>query len=239
MAARPWCLLLTLTPLVSACATGKPDSAAEMNAPPQAAAPAPVLRGSRCQGAACVCRDPSDKKLEEPRPAQGEKRIEIRMSAANGRLSLDSPTVGHFEHRGLEEACFYVDLPVGKIHDFRLSSHEGSQGSGVTPKVHIAEYGPAGPWWYDILDITCGAGERGCDPELARDWGESWLEHRKRGRLEACGSMMITGLKWSTSGGQAAQNGGLLRDFQADFSLEAKRFATEFPPGANECRIGH
>jgi hypothetical protein len=198
-----------------------------------------VLRGSRCHGETCQCRKPGDRSLEEPRPGPGEKRVEIRMSAENGRISLDSPTIGHFEHKGAEEACFYVDLPVGQLHELHLTSHEAAKETGLQPEVHIAEYGPAGPYWYDIIDITCGAGERRCHPDLARQWGEGWLEHRKRGRLEPCGSMVVTGLKWTTSGGQAEQNGGLLRDFNVDFVLEAKKFATEFPPGANECRIGH
>jgi len=159
------------------------------------------------------------------------------MSAANGRVALDSPSAGHFEHAGLEEACYYVDLEVSLIHDFHLDSQEGESGRGVTPHVHISEYGPAGPFWYDIVDITCGTGARGCDPSLARDWGESWLASRRRGRLEPCGSIVVTGLKWTTSGGQAAENGGLLRDFEATFSLEVKKFATQFPPGATECQI--
>jgi hypothetical protein len=51
--------------------------------------------------------------------------------------------------------------------------------------------------------------------------------------------MVVVGLKWSTSGGQAEANGWFLRDFNADFGLEVKKFATEFPPGSPECQIGH
>jgi hypothetical protein len=161
------------------------------------------------------------------------------MSAANGRVALDSPSAGHFEQTGPEDACFYVDLQVSLIHDFHIDSEEAESGRGVTPHVHISEYGPAGHYWYDTVDIACGAGARGCDLALAREWGQGWLAQRKRGRLDACGSIVVTGLKWTTSGGQAAENGGLLRDFESTFSLEVKKFATEFPPGAAECRIGH
>jgi hypothetical protein len=150
------------------------------------------------------------------------------MSAANGRVTLDAPTLGRFQVSGPQEACYYVDLPVGKVQGFHLDSH-----------VRIREYGPAGHYWYDIVDVACGTGTRGCDVYLARDWGQSWVANRKRGRLDACGSMVVTGLKWYTSGGEASEDGGLLRDFLADFSLDVKKFATEFPPGAAECTIGH
>ena len=159
------------------------------------------------------------------------------MSAANGHVSLDSPSAGHFEQTGPEEACFYVDLEMSLIHDFHMDSREARDSGGVTPHVHIAEYGPAGSYWYDVVDIACGAGVRGCDLTLAREWGQSWVASRKRGRLEACGSMVVSGLKWTTSGSDAAQKGGLLRDFETTFSLEVKKFATQFPPGAAECQI--
>ena len=174
-----------------------------------------------------------------PPPPKGFKRIEIRMSANNGTVALEAPTIGRFEQSGPEMACFYIDLPVSKIQSFHLDSQEASHGSGVTPHVHISEYGPAGPYWYDILDVACGVGARGCDIYQARDWGQSWVANRRRGRLDACGSIVVTGLKWYTSGGEASEDGGLLSDFLTDFSLEVKKFATEFPPGAPQCMIGH
>jgi hypothetical protein len=227
----------TLAFAVSACATGK----GEAGPVPPVVRPklnAPILAGKRCHNGECTCRAANDRR-EDPPPAEGQKRIEIRMSVNNGKATLDSPTIGHFEHSGPEDACFYVDLPAGPVHDFHFDSQESSPDTGLTPHVHISEYGPAGPYWYDILDIECGEGARGCDTVLAREWGQAWLTHRKRGRLDACGSIVVTGLKWYTSGGVAAQNGGVLRDFLTDFSLEAKKFATEFPPGAAECKIGH
>lgn len=161
------------------------------------------------------------------------------MSVANGKATLDAPTLGRFQHSGPQEACYYVDLPAGKVQSFHLDSQEEAHGSGLTPHVRISEYGPAGHYWYDIVDIACGSGTRGCDVYLAREWGQSWVANRKRGRLDACGSIVVTGLKWYTSGGEASEDGGLLRDFLTDFSLDVKKFATEFPPGAAECTIGH
>jgi hypothetical protein len=219
---------------VSACTTWKVDyrrSRAEIKHP---RGPVPVLAGKRCTDASCRCRRPGDG-AETPAPAAGMKRIEIRMSATNGRVTLDSPSAGHFAQAGPEEACFYVDLEAGLVHDFHLDSEEGRTGRGVTPHVHVSEYGPAGPYWYDLVDIACGLGARSCDLVLAREWGNGWLAQRKRGRLEACGSMVVSGLKWTTSGGEDAQQGGLLRDFESSFSLDVKKFATQFPPGAPEC----
>ena len=236
MAARPWYLPVALALFASTCAIWNPESRRIQQEGAHSRGPVPVLAGKRCVGETCRCRGFHDA-VEEPPPPPGQKRIEIRMSAANGQVNLDSPSAGHFEQAGPEEACFYVDLEVGLIHDFHMDSQEGEKGRGVTPHVHISEYGPSGHFWYDIVDVACGAGTRGCDQALAREWGESWLTKRKRGRLDACGSIVVTGLKWTTSGGQAMDDGGLLRDFESSFSLEVKKFATQFPPGAAECQI--
>ncbi len=220
---------------MSACATSHEGPSVPERVV-HAPGPAPALAGKRCRGAVCRCRAPGDL-AEIPPPPAGKKRIEIRLSAPGGTVVLDSPTVGHFERTGPEAACYYVDLPVSKIYHFHMHSHEATEGGGVAPKVHIGEYGPAGPYWYDILDVSCGVGSHGCDPILAREWGQGWVAHRRRGRLDPCGSIVVTGLRWSTSGGLAMQDGGLLRDFDTDFSLEVKKFATQFPPGASQCQI--
>jgi hypothetical protein len=241
MAARPRYLLFPIAVFAATCATGKPGGAVSgggKRAVEVEPGPQPTLASSHCTDGACVCRGLGEKK-EDPAPAPGKKRVEIRMSAHHGSLTLDSPTAGHFEHAGEGEACYYVDLEINALYTFRLASREGKEGSGVAPSVHISEYGPIGHFWYDIVDVACGFGDRGCDPGLARSWAQGWVDKRKRGRLDACGSLVVVGLKWGTSGGQAEANGWLLRDFNADFGIEVKKFATEFPPGAHECQIGH
>jgi hypothetical protein len=201
--------------------------------------PQPTLTSSHCKDGVCECRALGDDRKEEPAPAAGKKRIEIRMSVYHGKITLDSPTIGHFEHQDEQESCFYVDLDVNTQVDFHLASKEAREGRGVTPSVHISEYGGFGHYWYDIVDVSCGIGERSCDPGLARAWAQGWLDNRKRGRLDPCGSLVVVGLKWTTSGGQAEANGWALRDFNADFGLQVKKFATEFPPHSPECQIGH
>jgi hypothetical protein len=234
MAPRPWSLFLALALVTSACTTWKVDYRRSQAETAHSRGPVPTLVGKRCADASCRCRGPHDG-AEEPPPPAGKKRIEIRMSATNGKVALDSPSAGHFEQAGPQEACYYVDLEVGLIHDFHVDSQEETSGRGVVPHVHIAEYGPAGPYWYDIVDITCGQGARSCDLDLAREWADGWLTKRKRGRLDPCGSMVVTGLRWTTSGGEEAHKGGLLRDFESSFTLDVKKFATQFPPGAAEC----
>jgi hypothetical protein len=221
---------------MSACTTWKVEHRRALAEQAHPRGPTPALVGKRCTDMGCRCRGPRDPG-EEPPPPPGKKRIEIRLSAMSGHIKLDSPSAGHFEQAGPEEACFYVDLEANLSHDFHLDSQEGRPDSGVTPHLHIAEYGPAGPYWYDILDIACGSGARVCDLPSAREWGESWMAVRRRGRLEACGSISASGLKWTTSGGEEADRGGRLRDFEANFSLDVRTFATQFPPGAAECQI--
>jgi hypothetical protein len=176
---------LALALLVSGCTTWKVEQRRAWAQQAHQRGPVPVLAGKRCVDGACRCRTAHDPG-ESPPPAAGKKRIEIRMSAVNGDIKLDSPSAGHFAQTGAEEACFYVDLDVNLSHDFHLDSMEVRADAGVTPHVRIAEYGPAGPYWYDLVDITCGLGSSVCTLEAAKDWGESWRTTRKRGRLEAC-----------------------------------------------------
>src|SRR5512142_3435950 len=127
MAARPWYLPLVLALVAPACTAWKVDyrRAQAQKAVPRG--PVPTLVGKRCADASCRCRGAKDA-AEEPPPPPGKKRLEIRMSAANGRIALDSPSAGHFQQDGPQEACFYVDLEVDAVHDFHLDSREETSG---------------------------------------------------------------------------------------------------------------
>jgi len=235
MQLRPWAL--TMAPLLGAmCAHGLGDSAVETAQQVDYAAPAQAsaLAGARCQGGQCRCRRPGDNAETVP-PAPNYKRFEIRMSVVTGEIVLTSPAIGRLHHDGKQEECFYVDLPADSRHEFVIESREAHKGMGMMPSVRIAEYGPSGPWWYDVLAIGCGAGEHPCDRPAARDWEQSWFVQRKRGRLDACGSTVVSALKWDTSGGQAMLDGGLLRDFRVEFVLAVKAFATQLPPRDPRC----
>ena len=192
------------------------------------------LAGARCQGGQCRCRGPGDNAETAP-PAPDHKRFEIRMSVDAEEIVLTSPTLGRFHHSGKEEECFYLDLPAGSSHELLIESREAKKGEGMTPSVRIAEYGPRGPWWYDVLAVGCGGKDHPCDRASAKDWEEAWLTQRKRGRLDACGSTVVSALKWDTSGGQHMQDGGALRDFRVQFVLVVKDFATQLAPRDPRC----
>jgi len=157
------------------------------------------------------------------------------MGAGGGEAVLASATLGRFDMSGTGERCFYTDLVPGTRHELVFLASEPSRGTGVAPVLRISEYGPAGPWWYSILEVSCDTGVGGqCD----RDAAESWIQSqrsRKRGRVEPCGSLVVSRLHWQSSGGQAERDGGRFRDFGVSFSLDVKRFATQFAPGATEC----
>ncbi|MEO5767478.1 MAG: hypothetical protein ABIS92_03925 [Polyangia bacterium] len=152
--------------------------------------------------------------------------------SALGHVATAAPVVA--EGLAVKETCIYLDVPAGSTHDALFVAKELDAGAGVAPRLSIAEYGPSGPFWYDVLAVTCdGAGGR-CDRRAADDWSAA-ARQRKRGRLEPCGSTVISKLLWETSGGQAVRDGGLFRDFTVRFTAEIKRFATQFAPGSTEC----
>ena len=49
---------------------------------------------------------------------------------------------------------------------------------------------------------------------------------------------MISHLTWDTSGGVGNRELGLFKDFTAHFTMEVKRFQTQWPPHAKECVAG-
>lgn len=193
------------------------------------------LAGARCagRGGSCTCRTRTQEPETEP-PAEGKKRFEIRVAADGGSAIFESSTLGKFLNAGPREACFYVDVPAGTKARFQFSGRADSVDAGFAPALRVAEYGAEGGYWYDILAVSCTGQYGKCDRVGADAWKDS-LRTRKRGRLEPCGSAVVTGLEWQTSGGLAERDGGFFRDFSARFDMEVKPFATKFPPGSTEC----
>jgi hypothetical protein len=204
-----------------------------------------TLAGARCVGATCTCRQPGRDDHEAEPPPPGAKRFEIRLSAVGGAASADLSGLGSLVSasdddgmpdvtRPVPETCAYVDVPIGSTHDVELAARESISGRGLAPRMRIAEYGPKGDFWYDLIAVSCeGSGGR-CDRQAAEAWGAS-ARQRKRGRLDPCGSAVVTRLRWETSGGQGERDGGLFRDFTVRFTMEVKKFATSFAPGSTEC----
>lgn len=195
------------------------------------------LAGARCQGrdGTCACRNANaGDDAETAPPAQGNKRLEIRMSADGGSAVLDA-SFGRFEAAGPQETCFYVDVPAGSHGDVSFTGRAARVQDGVAPRLRLAEYGPKGPWWYDIVDVECGGPQGRCNRQGVDAWAARTVNQRKRGRLEPCGSAVVTQLRWDTSGGLDERDGGFYRDVTVRFSMEVKKFATQFAPGSTEC----
>jgi len=219
------------------CAESSPSAApASAGAPVAASAGArdANLAGARCTGGHCACRQRNGDVDESKPPDADHKRFEIRLGALGGTARLDSPTLGHFTS-GNDETCFYIDVLPGTTNDMTFTASADSKEGGVAPELQIAEYGPKGPWWYDILRVDCATGPgRRCNRDAAEAWGAEAKGH-KRGRIEPCGSAVVTRLRWDTSGGMGERDSGLFRDFTVQFTMEVKKFATQFHPGATEC----
>lgn len=220
---------------VAACAGASGSAGGSGAAAP--AAPAGVtsatLAGKRCQGTRCACRPAGANQPEADPPGEGFKRFEIRMSAVGGRASLDGPSLGAMA-AGEDETCFYVDLPGGSKHDFVFAARASNPDLGLSPVLRIAEYGPAGPWWYEVFAVECGGPTGKCDRAGAEDWKQA-AQGKKRGRIDPCGSAVVTRIGWETSGGLGERDGGTFRDFTVSFSMEVKRFVTQFAPGSSSC----
>jgi hypothetical protein len=195
----------------------------------------PTLVGRRCPAgqASCKCRTPDDA-AEDPPPPDGQKRLEIRMSVHGGEGVLQAPTVGRFTASGAADTCFYVDVPAGTKSAWTYVAKASNPDAGLAPRLTIFEYGPKGPFWYEIFAFDCVGVAGKCDGAGVAAW-TGRLKSRQRGRMDPCGSLVITGLDWETSGGLAHRDTGLYRDFSVRFDAEVKKFATQFPPHATEC----
>jgi hypothetical protein len=232
--------------LLAACmgcggATAFKPVAAGSAAAPRAVAEKPGARdanlaGSRCvrgPNAPCTCRKRTGEPPETPAPDDQHKRFELRLSAEGGSATFDSPTLGHFA-AGDIETCFTIDVLPGTTSDVVFVAKEAFPGQGMGPVLELAEYGPKGPYWYRIVDVHCAGPAGRCNRDAADAWGEE-VKTRKRGRIDPCGSTVVTRLGWDTTGGTGDPELGLFRDFTVSFTMEVKRFATQFRPGSTEC----
>lgn len=162
------------------------------------------------------------------------KRLEVRLSFHGGAGSLASPSLGRLPAANVADTCYYVDIPAGSVSTITFEGRANDENAGFVPHLAISEYGPKGPFWYDVLTVDCvGVGGR-CDKAGSDAWVAS-LKGRKRGRLDPCGSLVVKDLKWDTSGGLSHRDNGFYRDLTVSFTLEAKKFTPQFPPHSTEC----
>jgi hypothetical protein len=223
-----------------ACAGGSASGVATEPGSPAATETAGAhnanLAGARCKGgpgAPCACRQKNGDVAETQPPDADHKRFEIRMGAIGGGATLDSNTLGHFA-AGSDETCYYIDVLPATTQQVTFTARASTKDAGIAPELDLAEYGPKGPWWYDILSVRCSGPDGRCNRDAADAWSLE-AKTRKRGRIEPCGSTVISHLHWDTSGGTGDRELGMFRDFTVDFTMEVKRYATEFHPGATEC----
>src|SRR5262249_55537028 len=149
-----------------------------------------------------------------------------------GSAVLESPTLGQLT-AGSREACFYIDVVPGTTPDLTYTARESRPGGGVGPILGLAGYGPEGPWGDEGLDVHCAGPGGKCNRDAADAW-KADLRNRQRGRIDPCGSSVISHLTWDTSGGTGARELGIFRDFTVKFTMEVKKFATQFAPGSKE-----
>ena len=70
---------------------------------------------------------------------------------------------------------------------------EARKEGGIGPVLDIAEYGPKGPWWYDVITVRCEGPGGKCNRDAADAWSVE-AKSRKRGRVDPCGSSVVTRL---------------------------------------------
>lgn len=227
-------LALALNVASAGCAESPAAAPAGPAAPVVPGARDANLAGARCTGGHCACRQRNGDVDESKPPDADHKRFEIRLGALGGSATLDSPTLGHFA-AGSDETCFYIDVLPGTVNQMTFTAHADTKEGGVAPELQLAEYGPKGPWWYDVLRVACAGGPGGrCNRDAAEAWGAE-AKGVKRGRIDPCGSAVVSHLRWDTTGGTGERELGLFRDFTVQFTIEVKKFATQFHPGATEC----
>jgi hypothetical protein len=224
-------------PSASGASRAAVEPAAAPSVPTEAGARGANLAGARCHGpgAACTCRVRAQDPRETSPPDAGHKRFEIRVGAGGGPATFSSPTLGDLSSvGGAGESCFYVDVVPGTTHEVSFVAREAKAEEGVSPVLEIAEYGAKGPWWYDVLLVKCDGPGGHCNREAADAWSAD-AKSRRRGRVDPCGSSVITHLRWDTSGGTGNRELGVFQDFTVAFTMEVKKFATQFAPGSTEC----
>jgi hypothetical protein len=216
-----------LFPALAALSCGGGGTPAPVMPAPPSATSAP-LAGARCADGVCTCRAPGDDK-EDPPPAEGVKRFELRVGSGPGTVWLtinNSQTL--LKTREQAQQCFYVDLAPGK-HEIVLYGKADKEAEGVGATLAIHEYSPTGPWWYDTFDFVCGV-PGPCDPDSLRSWKRE-VDGYPRSLRDPCGSTKLRGAQWHTG---RLPDGAHPDEFIATVTLDVYDFAPKAGPG--QCR---
>ena len=187
------------------------------------------LAGARCKGGApCTCRNRIGASAEVPPPDEQHKRFEIRLAGIGGRATLDSPTLGHFASAG-DEVCFTIDVLPGTTSDVVFTATEAQKEGGHRAAAR-----------HRRVRTERAVLVRRHERPLRRS--ERQVQPRRRRRVERRGEgpqararrpvwiAVISRLVWDTSGGVGNRELGLFKDITVKFTLEVKRFPTQWPP---------
>ena len=256
MTSRPWAWLaparvrLRLSPSTSPCrvalrATSGRSAEAVRTWPscatstgPIAGSPAtPTLAGARCEGRGVLHlpRPPATTPEKTP-PADGHKRFEIRLAAATAAAPRSIRRPSGTSRRRRDEACFYIDVPAGQRRRTSPSRPAPTAPSGgFAPRSTSPSTDPRA-LWYDILAVECAGAAGRCNRQGADAWAARDSRSRKRGRIDPCGSAVISRPGLGHLGRLRRSRGRAVTATSPCASrIEVKKFATQFAPGSTEC----
>ena len=195
--------------------------------------------GARCpagDAARCTCRKPGDDAENEP-PAEGQKRLEIRLSVdgGEGALRVAHPRPVHRERACTKPASTWT-CPRAARPAATSSAGPPTPTPASRPRLTISEYGPEGPYWYEIFAFECvGVGGR-CDRAGADAWGARPQDAQARTHR----SLRLAGGDRPGLGDLGRPGRSRRRAATATsrvrFDVEVKKFATQFAPALDRVR---
>ena len=204
---------VALLAFLSGCAAGPAEGEGRGKLPAAALDPSPVtesdkaLTGTsgRCKDGVCACRPIDDygrgdrkTDVEDPPPAVGMKRYELRTGRGNDEYRITVEGVGTFRKSGEdpEPACIYVDLPPGPQR-VRYHVVARSPAAGLEARLRVSEYSARYRRWYQTFAYRCGSGSGPCTKDDARD-GLKAPPGVEAGKYDRCGSTRVQGLRFFT-----------------------------------------
>ena len=167
-------------------------------------------------------------------PPPDEQRFEIRLAGVGGGATLDSPTLGHFA-AGADEACFYIDVLPGTTSDVVVHGDRGGQGRRHRAGARYRRVRPEGALVVRRHQRSLRGSGRQVQPRRRRrlERGGEEPQARPRRPLRVVGDLAPRpGTRRAAS---ADRELGLFKDFTVKFTMEVKRFPTQWPPHAKEC----
>ena len=195
--------------------------------PPPSKMTTGTLAGALCMDGWCSCRS----EYEDGGagyPEDGRKRFEIRLGSAY-ELWVTLPDHVLYKSAEKADACFYLDLAVGK-HPVELRA---SNPNGVSVHIEVRELGTKTKDWYDTFTFSCGILGVCSFDELSRKQAE--YADTKRNVHDACGSTKVKHVGWDHGQAPDQQHPS---ELAIQFTLDVYKFAPWKPHGDPSCGHG-